>query len=131
MASLEQLIDAADLRHPCDLDLLLFFDLHPAALMTSEQLAAFVGYDVSQIGKSLDLLVERQLLVRSQKPTHFARLYRFNADHGGEVQEVLRIASTAKGRRQMRQILRERQSPPETPPPSGGDRSAKQENTHA
>lgn len=128
MASLERLIDAANLRHPCDLNLLLFFDRHPAALMTSEQLAAFVGYDVSQVGKSLDFLVDRQLLVRSQNPTHFARLYRFKADHGGEVQEILRVALTVTGRRQLRQILRQRQLPP---PPSGGNRSANQENAHA
>lgn len=39
------------LRHPCDLDLLLFFNRHPRALLTSERLAAYVGYDLNQIGR--------------------------------------------------------------------------------
>lgn len=32
------------LRRACDLDLLLFFARRPVSLLTSEQLAAFVGY---------------------------------------------------------------------------------------
>lgn len=130
--TLEQLLDAAGLKHPCDLDLLLFFDRHPDALMTSEQLASYVGYELSQIARSLDLLVQRQVLLRSQTLTHFSRLYRFRADHAGEVLEILKAATTVEERYQMRRILRQRQVPPTTTSPlSDGAGPAKQEDSHA
>jgi DNA-binding MarR family transcriptional regulator len=130
--TLEQLLDAAGLKHPCDLDLLLFFDRHPDALMTSEQLASYVGYELSQIARSLDLLVQRQVLRRSQTLTHFSRLYRFRADHAGEVLEILKAATTVEERYQMRRILRQRQMPPTTTSPLPDDAgSEKQENSHA
>jgi predicted transcriptional regulator len=130
--ALKQLLDAAGLKHPCDLDLMLFFDRHPDALMTSEQLASFVGYELSQIARSLDLLVQRQLLQRSQTLTHFSRLYRFRADHAGEVREILTAAVTIEERRQMRQILRQRQAPSTmTSPLTDSTGSASQEGSHA
>jgi hypothetical protein len=72
------------LWHPCDLDLLLFFHRHPRVLMTTERLAAYVGYDVKQIGRSLDTLLGAAVLQRSPNPTHEARLYflRVGADEG-------------------------------------------------
>ena len=63
------------LRHPCDLDLLLFFHRHPRVLMTSERLAAYVGYDVKQGGRSLDTLLDAAVLQRSPNPTHVVCLY--------------------------------------------------------
>src|SRR2546422_3368587 len=109
--SLEQLLDSARIKTSCDLDLLLFLARHPDALMTTEALAAMVGYDLQEIAKSLDLLIERQLLERPQKPTHTTRLYRFRAAHGAPaLHQILEIAATSEGRRRMRQILRQRQS---------------------
>lgn len=117
MESLERLLDAAGLTHPCDLDLMLFLDRHRDALMTSEQLAAFLGYDLAQLAKSLDVLGERQLLLRSQEPTHFARLYRFRAEHADErLQEILEVASTLEGRRHLRRLLRQNHAAPRGTP---------------
>lgn len=110
MESLEQLLNIARIKTPCDLDLLLFFARHPDALMRSEQLAAIVGYDLAQIAKSLDLLVKRKFLRRLQNPTHAARLYRFRADYGGPAfLELLKVATTVEGRRRIRHLLSERQ----------------------
>jgi hypothetical protein len=45
-------LDAIGLRDVCDLDLLLFFTRHPSAVLSSEQLAAHVGYDLPQVARS-------------------------------------------------------------------------------
>jgi DNA-binding MarR family transcriptional regulator len=118
MESVEQLLNIARIKTACDLDLLLFFARHPDALMTSEQLALLVGYDLPQIAKSLDLLVQRKLLRRMQNPTHAARLYRFRADYGGpRFQELLKAATTIEGRRRIRRLLSERQPRPKRTAP--------------
>jgi hypothetical protein len=44
------------MRHPCDLDLLIFFARHQRTLMGSEQLAILLGYEFKQIAVSLDIL---------------------------------------------------------------------------
>jgi hypothetical protein len=118
MESLEQLLTITRIKTPCDLDLLLFFARHPDALMTSEQLALLVGYDLPQIAKSLDLLAQRKLLQRTQNPTHAARLYRFRADYGGpRFHELLKAVTTIEGRRQIRQLLSNRHPRPKRPAP--------------
>jgi DNA-binding MarR family transcriptional regulator len=110
MESLEELLNIAPVKDPCDLDLLVFFARHPDALITSDQLALLVGYDVTLVARSLDLLVEHNLVQRSQNPTHLARLYRFRAEHWDpKFQEILKIASTLEGRRQLRRLLNQRQ----------------------
>jgi DNA-binding MarR family transcriptional regulator len=53
------------LRDVCDLDLLLFFSRHPRVVLSSEQLAAYVGYDPQQVARSLEVLVDAGLLRRS------------------------------------------------------------------
>jgi hypothetical protein len=63
------------LRHPCDLDLLLFFHRHPRAFLISERLAQYVGYDVSQVAQSLETLITAGLLRRSPNSTHRAQIY--------------------------------------------------------
>jgi hypothetical protein len=95
------------LRHPCDLDLLLFLHRHPRSILTSERLAAYVGYDLSQVGRSLDLLTEAGLLERSQNPTHAARLYVLKTPDVGWLTSLLNIASTRDGRRSLMQALQE------------------------
>jgi hypothetical protein len=62
-------------RHPCDLDLLLFFVRHPTALLASETLASYAGYDMKVIARSLERLLVAGLIVRRQTATHSARLY--------------------------------------------------------
>ena len=92
------------LRHPCDLDLLLFFVRHPRSLLTSDQIAAFLGYDLKQIGDSLDILMTAKLLTRSQSPAHAARLYVFaaNGASDGWLPSLVEAVSTRGGRLALR-----------------------------
>src|SRR5262245_34383474 len=89
------------LRHPCDLDLLLFFHRHPRAILTSERLAAYVGYDLNQLARALDRLTDAGLVERSQSPTHAARLYVLKTPGTGWLASVLDIASTQEGREEL------------------------------
>ena len=89
------------LRHPCDLDLLLFFHRHPRAILTSERLAAYVGYELNQLARSLDRLSDAGLLERSQNPTHAARMYVLKTPETGWLATVLDIASTREGREEL------------------------------
>jgi hypothetical protein len=109
----EDLLESTGIQHPCDLDLLVFFHRHPRVLLTSEQLAARVGYDLKQVARSLDFLIERGLLSRSQNQTRVARVYLFRAD-GAEAQlsGLLRLGSTPDGRRVLIRLLGERASRP-------------------
>jgi hypothetical protein len=87
------------LRTPCDLDVLLFFSRHSRSLLSSEKLAEYVGYDVKQIGRSLDLLIAAGVLKRSQHATHEARLYVFIANPFPPwLKSLLTRASTRAGR---------------------------------
>lgn len=98
------------LSHPCDLDLLLFFARHPRTLLASEQLAAFLGYGVSEIAASLDLLQGAGLLTRTPNPKHTARMYVFSA--GGPNNEwlppLLKLGATREGRLELIWALRRR-----------------------
>src|SRR5262249_44869908 len=93
------------LRHPCDLDLLLFFHRHPRAILTSERLAAYVGYDQNQLARSLDCLADAGLLVRSQNPTYGARLYVLRTPKAGWANPVLEIALTRGVRQRLIQAM--------------------------
>jgi hypothetical protein len=102
------------LRHPSDLDLLLFFGRHPRSLLASEQLAAFLGYGVKAVAASLDLLQGAALITRTPNPSHAAQLYVFSADGpGGEwLPELLKLASTREGRLAIIWELRRRAAGP-------------------
>jgi hypothetical protein len=107
------LLDRIDvLRHPSDLDLLLFFARHPRSLLASEQLAAFLGYGVKDVAASLDLLLGASLITRTPNPSHAARLYVFSVDGpGGDwLPELLKLASTREGRLAIIWELRRRAS---------------------
>jgi hypothetical protein len=95
------------LRHPCDLDLILFFHRHPHALVTTERVAAYVGCDLHQVVRSLDRLIEAGLLERSQNPTHAARLYVLQTPRDPWLPPLIEIASTQEGRRQLIAALQE------------------------
>src|SRR5438093_2303558 len=84
------------LKHPCDLDLLLFFNRHPRAFLISERLAQYVGYDIPQVEKSLETLITAGLLRRSADSTPPARLYVLSrrSTLGGWLSSLLRIAAT-------------------------------------
>ena len=95
------------LRHPCDLDLLLFFQRNPQVILTSERLAAYVGYPLEQIARSLDLLNETGLLERTQHPTHAARMYVLTTPPSGWLRALLQIGSTREGRRDLLHAIEE------------------------
>jgi len=118
----QHLIDSIGvLRHPCDLDLVLFFYRHPRALLTSERLAAYVGYDLNQVARSLDRLTNAGLLERSQNPTHAARMYVLNTPESGWLTSLIEIASTREGRGDLMDALR--QTTASAVPAPGADRA--------
>ena len=85
---------------PCDLDLLLFFYRHPRAVLTSERLALYVGYELAEVARSLDALIGGGLLSRVQKPGGIARMYvlTITGPLGGWLDALLRLVSTRQGR---------------------------------
>src|SRR5437660_4755012 len=95
------------LRHPCDLDLLLFFHRHPHALLTSDRLAAYVGYDLNQTVRSLDLLTGAGFLKRSQKPTPAARMYVLQTSGTGWLASLIDVASPTVGCRRLRAAMKD------------------------
>ena len=103
------------IQHACDLDLLLFFSRHPRALLTSEQLVAYLGYDRDRVAKSLDGLIDAGLLARSQNPSHTARLYVLERSGplGGALASLLKIAATREGRQLVLRLL---EPGPDRPP---------------
>lgn len=107
------LLDQLDvLRHPSDLDLLIFFARHPRALLASEHLARFLGYGAKEIAASVDLLLEAGFLTRTPNPKHAARMYVFApvAPGGDWLLAVLQRASTRNGRLALMSALRRRSS---------------------
>ena len=90
----------AGVKDPCDLDLLLFFHRHPRAVLTSERLAVYVGYDPSRVATSLETLIAGGLLTRTQRPTAIPRMYLLATEgaRGGWLDALLRLASTRPGR---------------------------------
>ena len=100
------------IREACDLDLLLFFYRHPRALLTGDQLVAYLGYDRERIEDSIEGLIEAGLLTRSQNPARAARLYVLELDGvpGGLLSSLARIAATREGRQD---AMRRLGSPPD------------------
>src|SRR5438552_16968958 len=101
------------LRHPCDLDLLLFFSRHPRAYLLTERLAEYVGYELPQVAQSLETVITAGLLRRSPDSTHPARLYVLTpgSTRGGWLSSLLRIAATRKRRLAIIHALNHRQNP--------------------
>ncbi|HEX6321988.1 MAG TPA: MarR family transcriptional regulator [Burkholderiales bacterium] len=95
------------IRHPCDVDLLLFFHRHPRALLTADSLVSYLGHDHDRVAKSLDGLIAAGLLTRSQNPSRSARLYQLNLDGhpGGQLASFLKVASARQGRNEVMRLL--------------------------
>jgi hypothetical protein len=104
------LLDRATvLREAADFDLLVFFARHPRTFLPSEWLAALLGYELKDIARSLEALLECGLLTRTQTSAHAARLYVFAADAPPEwVPPLLKMATTRAGRLALRQLLASR-----------------------
>lgn len=108
MEDIKQLLARASvIRSACELDLLVFFYRHPRALLTSEQVAAFLGYDMKKIAKAIEAFVEEGLLERTQNPAHAARLYvlMLNGPQRGGLISLLNLASTRQGRQDILALL--------------------------
>ena len=87
------------IQHACDLDLLLFFKRHPRALLTSDQIVSYLGYDRERVARSLEGVITAGHLTRSQQPSRAVRLYVLTNDGaGGPLSTLLDIASTREGR---------------------------------
>ena len=95
------------LQRPCDLDLLVFFAQHARTLMSSEQLARLLGYQLKEIARSLDALIAAGFLTRTQNPVRLARMYVFTTGgaNGGSLSAVVEFASTREGRLALRRAL--------------------------
>lgn len=101
------------IRHACDLDLLLFFNRHPRALLTVEQLALRLGYQHHRVAKSIEALTAAGLLTQFTTPSRAARLYVLDPSgvQGGLLSSLARIAVTRAGRQDAIRRLRPRPDP--------------------
>jgi hypothetical protein len=101
------LAGAPVIRAACDLDLLVFLHRHPRTLLTNEQLAAFLGYDMKQVAKAIDAFIDAGFLERTQNPNHPARMYllALKGPQGGGLNGLLQLASTRTGRRGILDLL--------------------------
>jgi hypothetical protein len=89
------------IRNACDLDLIVFLHRHPRTVLTSEQLAGFLGYNLKDIAKALDSFIEVGLLERmTQQSLHAARMFVLLLDgpQGGGIRPLLELGSTREGR---------------------------------
>ena len=96
------------IQSPCHLDLLAFLYRHPRTLLTSENLAGFVGYPLKDIATSLETFIEAGLLGRTAPQSgHAARLFLLLLDgpQGGGVKALLELASTRPGRQGILEVL--------------------------
>ncbi len=109
---------ASVIQSACELDLLAFLRRHPRSLLTSEQLAGFVGHNIKDIARALDAFIEAGLLGRTApRSTHAARMFLllFDGPQGRPVRALLELASTREGRQAILEALTARESGPEQP----------------
>jgi hypothetical protein len=106
------------IQDACDLDLMIFLHRHPRALLTSEQLAGFVGYNLKDVAKVLDAFIEARLLARTtQQSLHAARMFVLLLDgpQGEAVKALLELGSTRAGRQGILEALNARGARPDQP----------------
>jgi hypothetical protein len=115
----ERLLTGAPIiRSACDLDLMAFLHRHPRILLTSEQLAGFVGYNLREIAAALDAFIEAGLLARTtQRSLHVARMFVLLLDSppGEGVKALLELDSTRAGRQSILKALKARGMHPDQP----------------
>ena len=95
------------IRNSGDLDLLVFFYRHPRTLLTSEQIAAFVGRDMKVVAEALDTFIAAGFVERLHNPTHAARmcLLVVHGPEGKDLTRLLELACTRPGRQEILAIL--------------------------
>ncbi len=118
----KRLVDGAPvIQNACDLDLMVFLHRHPRTLLTSEQLAGFVGYNLKEIARALDAFIEAGLLERTtQQSLHAARLFVLLLDGPQRegVRALLGLAATRAGRQGILEAL-DTQAPQPNQPGAG------------
>jgi hypothetical protein len=98
------------IRSACDLDLIVFLHRHPRTLLTSEQLAGFLGYNLKDVAKSLDSFIDAGLLERTtQQSLHAARMFVLLLDgpQAGGISPLLELGSTRDGRAGILKVLKQ------------------------
>lgn len=88
----------------CAADLLRYFLRHPSAYVTTDQLASSVGYRPDDIEAGISALMRGGLLVQRRPVSLTAALYHLVREEW--LSELARAASSAAGRRHLRQVLR-------------------------
>jgi len=88
----------------CAVDLLRYFQRHPTAYVTTDQLASCVGYVSADIEGGIATLTRAGLLVQRRHRTLTAAVYRLVP--GKSLSELARDASSAAGWQQLRRVLR-------------------------
>jgi hypothetical protein len=99
------------IQNACDLDLIVFLHRHPRTLVTSEQLAGFVGYGLQEIANALDAFIEAGLLERtSQQSSHAARMFVLlpEGPQRDGARALLELGSTREGRESILAALKGR-----------------------
>jgi DNA-binding MarR family transcriptional regulator len=92
----------------CAADLLKYFQRHPSIYITTSELAVRVGYSRGDIEAAISSLTRAGLLVeRRRHHTCAAVLYRLVAEDW--LSELAQAASSVRGRRQLRTVLRSRE----------------------
>ena len=112
------LASAPFIRNACDLDLIIFLHRHPRALLTSEELAGFLGHNLKDIAKALDSFIEAGLLERmTQQALHAARMFVLLLDgpQGGGIRPLLELGSTREGRAGILEALKAPESRTDQP----------------
>ena len=101
------------LSRPCDLDVLIFFFRHPSALLSLDDVASRVGYNVHDVAASIEGLIAAGWLRCSEegaKSRSEARLYGFMSGTWDAILgRLLWLASSPDGRRSLRRALTHKQ----------------------
>jgi hypothetical protein len=96
------------IQNACDLDLIVFLHRHPRVLLTTEQLAGFVGYSLKEVAKALDAFIGAGLLARTtQQSMHAARMFvlLLGGSQGEGVRALLELGCTRTGRQSVLEAL--------------------------
>ena len=106
-----QLVEAAGIREACEFDLLLFFARHPRVVLSSEQLATYVGHEVRHVARALEVMLGASVLSQGPSPGAAGRMYVLAVDRVAEwLEPVRRLCATPDGRHALRRLLKERRS---------------------
>jgi hypothetical protein len=106
-----QLVQAAGIRTACEFDLLFFFSRHPRVVLGDEQLATYVGHEVHEVARALELLLDAGLLRRVLNGNAATGMYVLAVERVAQwLEPVRRLCATPDGRRALRTSLQERRS---------------------